>query len=129
MYNDDVLSPYFSEFFNTMIKKNENFIMGYGKTFDINGVYKFKPLNFKLTEKINFLKCYFGSSNSLKYYGVPVSPISCISKTEHLKCWVNFTQKFAEQSKFREYYMIKKNIGPDIIIFLSNIIKTDKIFI
>ena len=24
--------------------------------------------------------------------------------------------------------MIKKNIGPDIIIFLSNIIKTDKIF-
>ena len=50
MYNDDVLSPHFSKLFSKMIENEQNFVMGYGKNFDINKVYQFKPLNLKLID-------------------------------------------------------------------------------
>lgn len=122
MYNDDVISQYYYQMAEKMVKNHQNFIMGYGKNMEVNKIYKFQKPNFKIIETKNIILNYFGLFNFLEYSSLPVSPVPSISKTKILRQWITEVRKFIENSKFREELMIKKNIGPDLVIYLYNLI-------
>jgi len=122
MYDDDLVSPFFYQMFEAMLDQGKSFIMGYGYIYDVDRIYPFKPVtNIDLFSVYDAVLAYFGYPGKLHYHTVPFSPICCIVKTEHLQKWVHFSQEFAGKSPIRHYYMIDRNIGPDIIIYLSGI--------
>jgi hypothetical protein len=124
MYDDDVISPYFHQMFDEMIATNKDFVMGYGRSYSVDQVYSFKPIqSFNLSEKYDVALAYFGYYQQIRYFGLPVSPICCIVTTDHLKNWVQFSQAYAKDVSIRQYYMIDQNIGPDIILYLSSVLK------
>ena len=122
MYNDDVISEYYYQFANAMFKSQQNFIMGYGASLDINKVYKFKKPNFIKIEKKNIILGYFGIFKFLEYNSLPVSPVPSISKTFILRDWEIEVREFVKKSTFRKELMLKKNIGPDLMIYLYNLL-------
>ena len=129
MYNDDVISPYYNELINTMLKNQQNFIMGYGVNYDVNKIYNFKKPSFKKILKKDVILCYFGIFKTIDYNSLPVSPVPSISKTNILKNWVLEVKEFVKKSEFRKELMLKKNIGPDLIIYLYNLLLEKKLII
>jgi hypothetical protein len=123
MYNDDVISKFYYELAHKMIENNQNFIMGYGKNEQVDNIYNFKKPMFKEVITKNIILNYFGFFNFLEFSSLPVSPVPSISKTEFLKKWVNEIRLFVENSTFRKELMLKKNIGPDLIIYLYNLLQ------
>lgn len=122
MYNDDVISPYYYELINTMLENQQNFIMGYGINYAVDQVYSFKKPSFKKVLKKDIIRCYFGNFKFIDYNSLPVSPVPSISTTNFLKNWVLEVKNFVKDSKFRNELMLKKNIGPDLIIYLYNLL-------
>ena len=58
---------------------------------------------------------------------MPVSPICIIFKSKFLYEWKKYILNFCKNSKFRKYFLLKKNIGPDLIIYLLQILNHKKI--
>lgn len=124
MYDDDLLSPYYIDMISHMISTNKNFIMGYGHQYDATKRYPFKSIKQYLEcSKRQLILAYFSYWGSIKYLGLPVSPICCVTMTDHLKEWVGFSKKFAQKTKLRKHFMLDLNIGPDLIIYLSAILQ------
>ncbi len=121
MYNDDILSKYFFLVANKLEETNQDFIMGYGKNLNIENIYNFKKPIFKKIHTQEIILNYFGSFQSLKYTSLPVSPVPSISKTITLKKWIKEIRVFVNKSSFRKDLMIKQNIGPDLVIYLYNL--------
>lgn len=118
MYDDDILSPYFYLMFEKMLQAKREFIASYGQTYPVDKVYDFKPssrVDFYPPEKV--IMDYSGS-NELVQGRLPVSPICCIVSKNLLNEWVPFVQHFGGQTKLRRYFMLHKNIGPDLLIYL-----------
>jgi len=126
MYNDDIISKYFFLVADKLKNNDQNFIMGYGKNANINSVYKFRKPIFKKIHTQKIILNYFGSFKSLKYTSLPVSPVPSISKTIILKKWIKEIRVFVKKSNFRKDMMIKQNIGPDLIIYLYNLMLMNK---
>lgn len=123
MYDDDVITPYFSDMFRAMLKEERGFVMGYGQSYNVEKVYPFQPITeFEAYQKHDAALAYFGCIDKVRHFNLPVSPICLIVKTEHLKRWVAFSQEFAKDVPIRQYFMIDQNIGPDIILYLSGIL-------
>jgi len=128
MYNDDILSPYYWKLAHKLKKSNQTFIMGYGKNQEISKIIDFKDPIFKLIYSKEILLNYFGYFNSLNYSSLPVSPVPCLSKTSNLINWEKEVRDFVKVSNFRKELMLKKNIGPDLILYFYNLmIQNDKI--
>lgn len=125
MYNDDVLSPYYHLLLRRMIDGRHSFIMGYGGTHPIDGVYPFVEPSIASVDKQRLLAAYFGDLKALDYYGMPVSPICLIMRTEHLQEWVEGIWNWVGDSSFRRWFMIEKNVGPDIILYLWGILRQE----
>jgi glycosyltransferase involved in cell wall biosynthesis len=124
MYDDDVITPYFCDMFDSMVAAGKDFVMGYGQSYNVEKVYPFQPIReYQLYPKFDALQGYFGCVDKVKYFNLPVSPICLIVSTEHLKRWVGFSQDFAGKAPIRQYFMIDRNIGPDIMLYLSGILK------
>jgi glycosyltransferase involved in cell wall biosynthesis len=127
MYDDDILSPDFHKMFEEMLAHDKEFVMGYASIHNVDEVYPFQPIEtFEFRPKYDLALEYFGYDRDDLRYVVPVSPICCIVTTEHLKQWAQFTQDYAAKAAIRQYYMIDRNIGPDIILYLSAILKEDE---
>lgn len=122
MYNDDVISNYYHKFAEKLEDSDQNFIMGYGKNFDVSQTYKFHKPNFVMVRPQDVVLNYFGFFNKLKYNSLPVSPVPSISKTSNLKLWKNQVREFTSKSSFRKILMLNKNIGPDLVILLFNLV-------
>ena len=121
MYNDDVLSKYYWKCCDKIRESKQSFIMGYGKNFHVKEIYQFKEPNFIKIPSEQIILNYFGIFENLKYSSLPVSPIASISKTNNLYDWEKEVRKFVAKSSFRYELMIKKNIGPDLILYLYNL--------
>jgi glycosyltransferase involved in cell wall biosynthesis len=123
MYDDDVLSLYFRDMIAHMLEHKKNFIMGYGQVRHIGTIYPFKPVtDFKHYPSFRLLLGYFGCLDAIEYTSLPLSPICCVAKTDLLRDWTNHVTEFAKKYGMREYFMLKKNIGPDLMIYLLSIL-------
>ena len=130
LYDDDLLSYEAVKVFKKTIKNK--FSMGYGIVENLN-LNKFSKGNFS---KIKFYK--FSSNKILSaYYGknipgvpyMPVSPICFIYKTSFLKFWKQYIINFCHKSNFRSYFLLERNIGPDLIMYLLQILKNKNIYL
>ncbi len=122
MYDDDVLSMYFRDMIAHMCEHKKDFVMGYGRMYNIEEIYPFKRVNdFKHYPNLQLLLAYYGYLDAIEYTNLPVSPICCIVKADLLKEWISHVTGFAQKNRMREYFMLKKNIGPDLMIYLLSI--------
>ena len=123
MYDDDILSPFFGKLVKYSCTKKKQ-IYGYGKIYPKNKRFIFK--NPKINEisknKINFLNEYFRiKSNNV----LPNSPITSIFSVKILQKW-----KYVLRNKLNDdisnYLMMKKNIGPDLMLYLLSLERDKK---
>lgn len=123
MYDDDVLSMHFRDMIAHMVEHKKAFIMGYGQVRNIGEIYPFKPVaDYKHYPHFKLLLGYFGYLDAIEYTNLPLSPICCAAKTDLLRDWTNHVMEFALRYRMREYFMLKKNIGPDLMIYLLSIL-------
>jgi len=129
LYDDDLLSKEIIKIYKNTL--NNKFSMGYGIVENLNDqnlnrknyFHKVKLTNYK---KNDLLLAYFGE-NKLGVPFMPVSPICLIFKSNFLKDWKKFIINFCKKSKFRKFFLLKHNIGPDLIIYLLQILKHENI--
>jgi len=123
MYDDDILSGYFSNMIIHMIEHKKDFVMGYGRVCNVEKIYPFKPVtDFQHYPNLQLLLGYYGYRDAIAYTFLPVSPICCITKADLLRDWISHVTEFANKYMMREYFMLKKNIGPDLMIYLLSIL-------
>ena len=126
MYDDDVLSPYFSDMISHMLKCKRDFVMGYGATFEVDDLYPFRPiLNYNDYKRLQLLLGYFGRKQHVRFSGLPVSPICCVTTIDLLRKWMTYVTGFAGKNRIRKYFMLKRNIGPDLMIYLSALLDAE----
>ncbi|MBI2602105.1 MAG: glycosyltransferase family 2 protein [Deltaproteobacteria bacterium] len=125
MYDDDVITPDYIAMIDKMISLGHRFVMGFGKMYPVEKVIEFSKLHDKIKEynTIDFLLNYFGQHNTTKHIDMPVSPICCVVTSSFMHDWVKIVRDYCSRSKIRTYYMLKRNIGPDILIFLASILR------
>ena len=123
MYDDDVLSMHFKDMVAYMLEHKKDFIMGYGQVCNVEKIYPFKPVtDFKHYPNLKLFLGYYGYQDAIAYTFLPVSPICCVAKADLLREWVNHVTGFAQIYRMREYFMLQKNIGPDLMIYLLSIL-------
>jgi hypothetical protein len=118
MYDDDFLSPYFGMMVKySCIKKKQ--IYGYGKIYPKEKKYIFKkPLIQSISKnKIDFLKEYFKFKSSKV---LPNSPITSIFSVKIIKKW-KYILRNKTNDEITRYLMMKKNIGPDLLLYLLSL--------
>ena len=131
LYDDDELGKYIHLVFKENLKDNKIFSMGTGTVQDINKKIQFKNIKSISLKKEKILLNYFGiplSKTNHKFKGMlssPVSPISICFKSEYLHKWKKHIIKFVKNNTFRNYFLIKKDIGPDLIVYLHNIMHSN----
>ena len=130
LYDDDLLSNESVKVFKK--SASGQFSMGYGivenldyKNFTKNG---FDKISFEKFKNKDVLLSYYGE-NKLGVPFMPVSPICFIYKTSFLKIWKNYVINFCNKSKLRKYFLLERNIGPDLIMYLLQILKNDNIYL
>jgi glycosyltransferase involved in cell wall biosynthesis len=125
MYDDDILSPHYGALIAQMIQAGKESFIGYGQAHEVSEAYPFPSVELRPVPKGRAALLYFGAQTA-EMPSPPVSPICTVSTSAHLKSWVGFSTEFARRSAFRKYFMLDLNIGPDIIIFLSDMLKEDR---
>ena len=124
MYDDDVLSPYFIKMVSELIRSDDRFVMGYGAAFPAGEIYPFKPIDtFKRYRPEQLLLAYYGRNSELDFKGLPHSPICCVTTLDLLHEWVPYVKDFCSRNSIRSYFMLKRNIGPDLMIYLLSLLK------
>jgi hypothetical protein len=124
MYDDDVLSPFFIDMVHNLADSSSEFVMGYGAPFPADAVYDFKPVDaFRRYNPQQLLLAYFGRHDDIAFKGLPFSPIACVTTLDLLHQWVPQVKQFCSQNALRRHFMLKRNIGPDLMIYLFSLIK------
>ena len=129
LYDDDLLSPEIIKVFKNSLESK--FSMGFGivenlENNRLKNNHDFKKINFENYKSNDLILGYFGKKIR-KVQFMPVSPICMIFKTNLLNEWKKYIFKYCEQSKFRKLFLLKKNIGPDLILYLLQIIRNKNI--
>ncbi len=128
MYDDDFLSESFYLLYKKCIE-NKNlkyFVFGNGVNPPKKNINVFeKSLNFIEFKKEEMLKYYFSSKKINGKY-LPVSPICGIFNKRILNKWIDLL-KSTFKNKLIFFYLMKKNIGPDLLLFLISINEADRI--
>jgi hypothetical protein len=126
IYDDDDISLYITQIYKNFLNTN-NFSMGYGVVTSLNKKNDhFKPLTKYTYPKDLILQAYYGF-NQLGIKTLPLSPICTIFKKDFLHLWKKKILEFCKNNSFRSHFLLKKNIGPDLMIYLFNIIYEKKI--
>lgn len=119
MFDDDALSPYFDDLVAHMTGDHCDFAIAQGAAHDIKNVYDFKPIgSFEIYPRDEVLSAYFGVHQLSKFPSLPVSPICCAVASELLFEWERQVRLFAVRNQLRRYFMLKRGIGPDLMIYL-----------
>jgi|694.fasta_scaffold97087_3 hypothetical protein len=126
IYDDDDISLYITQIYKNLLNTN-NFSMGYGIVTSLNNKNdNFKTMSKYIYSKDEILQAYYGL-NKLGIKTLPVSPICTIFKKDFLYLWKKKILEFCKNNNFRRHFLLKKNIGPDLMIYLFNIIYEKKI--
>jgi hypothetical protein len=124
MYDDDVLSPYFQDMARELIQSSATFIMGYGVVYPAAEVYPFKAIDtFKRYKAEELMRTYYGRNRALEFTGLPRSPICCVTTIDVLDEWMIRVNDFCSKNRLRVYFMLRRNIGPDLMIYLLSLVK------
>ena len=124
MYDDDVVSPHLIQMVSEVVGSFDRFVMGYGAVFPAEEIYPFKPIStFKRYKPEQLLLAYYGRSSELDFKGLPHSPICCVTTLDLLHEWVPYVKDFCSRNSIRSYFMLKRNIGPDLMIYLLSLLK------
>ncbi len=125
IYDDDVLSDHYYKIINKSILNNVISI-GKGVIQDINKNINFKEPVIKTEASKNNLDNYY-SFSLLGKKNLPNSPICSVFKSTILGEWKNFLYKNCLKNKNYFDILIKKNIGPDLLIYLMSLHKEKEI--
>lgn len=124
LYDDDLLSPYY-EIVSQKLYTSE-ISMGYGIINKKNSNNTFLPAKIKKISSEKILSCYYGEYlRDVKF--MPVSPICLIFPTKFLIEWKNKILNFCRNHSLRTEMLLKKNIGPDLMLYLHQIVNHKKI--
>ena len=128
LYDDDLLSEEVIKVFKQTM--NNKFSIGYGIVENLNNYqnvkHNFSKIKFAKFNNEEVLLAYFGE-NKLGVSLMPVSPICFIFESSFLIKWKKYLIKFCKKSKFRKHFLLERNIGPDLIIYLLQILNNKKI--
>jgi glycosyltransferase involved in cell wall biosynthesis len=126
MYDDDVLSPFIGQIYEPVVSGKSDFALGFGAVTPALEVRTFQPVGVMERHGPHFvLEQYFGGRDLL-YTELPMSPICCLTTREHIIDWRSEVIDFASRTALRRYLMLERNIGPDLIIYLSGLLRSTK---
>jgi hypothetical protein len=126
MYDDDVLSPFIGQMYEPVVSGDSDFVVGFGAETPAHEVRNFHPVGVMRHYKPKFvLEQYFGARD-MPFTALPVSPICCLTKKEHILEWRSEVVAFASRTPLRQYLMLERNVGPDLIIYLSGLLISNK---
>jgi len=121
MYDDDELSPYYGSLVKKSLKQNRIFY-AYGKVENLLSKFVFVKPSIKFIDAENILDQYF-KFNSSREFIPPNSPICSVFRTNILKEWRFILEKYSKIDKYFNFYLMKKNIGPDLLLHLISLTK------
>ena len=135
LYDDDQLSNYIYKIYKSNINDDGVFSLGYGIVKPIKEKIKYYNLNKYKIDKEELLLGYFGeniNNNPLikktnQKILLPLSPICTTYTKLFLKIWKKTILKFVKNNTFRYYFLLKKEVGPDLLIYLMSIYSSKKI--
>ena len=125
MYDDDVLSPYWSDLVAELDRRGADFIMGFGAEGDLARPREFaRVTQLILLSPSALLRAYCGRGRELSTReGLPFSPVACLTRTDWLREWTQALERFTRGRPLREYFMMRRNAGPDLMIYFFSIIQ------
>jgi len=122
MYDDDVLAPFWADMPREMKRRRAEFVMGFGAHGSLESVVPFERVRqLRVVTPSFLLRAYFGCGHQLSPRGLPFSPICCLTRTDRLREWKEELEEFTRGRPMREYFMMKRNAGPDLMIYLYSI--------
>jgi hypothetical protein len=125
IYDDDLLSPHVIQIYENLLTKKK-FSMGYGLVAPKNANHESFKYLFKLEyKKEEILLGYYGI-NTFNVKTLPVSPVCTIFNKDFLFLWKKEILRFCINNNFRSFFLLKKNVGPDLMIYLFNILNAKK---
>ncbi|SRR5581483_4426127 len=122
MYDDDVLSPFWGDLPMELKRRGAEFIMGFSVEGVLENIVPFERVTrLRVVPPSLLLRAFFGCGHEISAYGLPFSPICCLTRTDRLKEWVSELNRFTAGRPLREYFMMQRNAGPDLMIYLHSI--------
>lgn len=122
MYDDDVLSPYWGDLPRELRRRGAEFVMGFAAGAELASTAPFQRVSRLLVvTPTQLLRGYCGRGRELSPHGLPASPICCVTRTGRLREWMGELQRFTHEQPLREYFMIQRNAGPDLMIYFHSI--------
>jgi hypothetical protein len=127
MHDDDYISPSFIEMINFAIENNTS-VIGNGVVLPKESShFKFKNLNNFEKIKSNVLINKYYCSKKINQIYLPANPACSVFKTEILSIW-KLTIKEILKNKFLASYLVYKNIGQDLLLYLIALSVQKKIY-
>ncbi len=134
LYDDDELSNYISKIYLSNNLNKNIFSFGYGIVKPLNEKIKFYKLKENKVNKNIILSGYFGininnfiKTNFKNKILLPLSPICTTYSLSFLKKWRKTILSFVYKNPFRYYFFLKKEVGPDLLIYLISIHESKKV--
>jgi hypothetical protein len=125
LYDDDILSDQIIHVYKKCFDKN--FAIGLGQVSNKKNIV-FKKSFFRRVSKDSVIDAYYGNKfSNVKF--LPVSPICSIFERNILEKWKSYIISFCKNNKYRKYFLLKKNIGPDLLLYLMQIRNKNLIYI
>lgn len=125
IYDDDIFGQNIVQIYESIFT-SKNFNMGYGLVAQKNFKYQpFKDLSKSEFSKEEILLGYYGI-NTFNIKTLPVSPLCTIFYKNFLFLWKKEIIKFCLNNYFRTFFLLKQNIGPDLMVYLLNILYAKK---
>ena len=125
MYDDDLLHKDFQKLIK-IAAKEKCFVFSNGA----GNLKKNIPLDFTNTNIHHFkseeIKDHFINYKKFKDRYFPVTPICSVFSSQILEEWLELIQLSLKKRIFA-YYLMKKNIGPDLLLYLLSVLRNKKI--
>jgi hypothetical protein len=122
MYDDDVLSPFWGQMPREMRRRGAEFVMGFSKEGEIKTEVAFERVaSLRVVTPSFLLRAFSGTGYELSTHALPFSPICCLMRTDRLREWKGEVEQFTRGRPLREYFMMQRNAGPDLMLYLHAI--------
>jgi hypothetical protein len=124
MYDDDVLSPHWVALPRGLRRHRVEFAFGFGKLENMERVFAFEPVDQPMPLPPHLLlRAYCGWGRPFRPLHLPVSPICCLTQTSLLQDWVVEVQRFTAGQPLRHHFLLERNAGPDLMIYLLSLLR------
>ncbi|MEK6744519.1 MAG: glycosyltransferase family A protein [Nitrospirota bacterium] len=125
MYSDDLVSPSFVKLAEALAADPDvSIAFGYGQQAKEDELIVFPPVT--VVERVHaerVLEAFYGRVEHLDGRSLPVSPVCCVVRSPVLKAWADHVQSFTSRRPLREHAVIRLAGGPDLMIYLSALLK------